>query len=1035
METILGVPANTLLAILLAQLAVISLFFVYMALRHRVPFRLGLRNLTRRKGQTILIISGLALSTLIMTSALGIGDTVDFSVRSGVYESLGGIDVQITTTPVRQAEGLGFGGGGPAPAPGGDAASWFSAGIAPAVASLVGDGADSAVDGVAPLAIQTLPVVNSGTNLSEAAVEIRGIGMVTGEGLLEPAGLSDLAAGEVLVNTSLADRLDVSPGDELLLIKGRPTPVIVAAVVPDGELAGSGPALIQPLASVQELFGQPEMITALMVSNVGDAESGSAGSATTVAQLTDLVDGLTINPVKQDQLDAAAASAEFITTLFVTFGTFSILSGILLIFLIFSVLAAERRSELGMGRAVGLQRSDLVRQFVTEGLAYDAVAALVGATAGVIAALLLAGIITRLLGAGDLEITPRVSPRSVAIGYSLGLVISFVTITLSAIRVSRVNIIAAIRDLDLPNLPRESQWTLFVHPFTVWRAALARAGSGNRREALRLFFLAGPKAVLSFWLGLLARGPVLMALGYLFAWVGVNVAEQAGVYGLGVSLFFIGFAQAAAWLLVPARLAYTVAGFMLIVYWSLPVREAGRLAELSSGPGDFFISGIFLVGGAIMLFLYNADSILNLFAGFLGRLGSLLPVARVAVAYPVKARGRTATTLAMFSLVVFTLVGTTTITNTFSNFLNSETGSGGYDVLVETNPFNPVPAEDVEQAVADLAAEGTIPAPQAVASSRFAPVTAQSETMAGPAGYVVNGVDDAFFASQRLELAGIARGYDGADAVWQAVQNDPSLIVIDGFSVDRAGDPTFQPDEDAFFVSSISAADSEFEPVEVTIRGADGSETTFTVVGVLGSAPSFYGALMNEPAAAGLGITEPNRFFVRLPEATDARPVGNAIESALSGYGVQTTLPKEQLDAGRESIRSIFFLIQGFIALGLLIGVTALGVITIRAVVERRQQIGVLRAIGFQRGMVQSVFLFEGLFVAGLGTLIGYALALSFAYNLYLQVAADQGLAFLPPWPALIGIAAAIVLSSLLTTWLPARSTTHVTIAEALRYE
>ena len=108
---------------------------------------------------------------------------------------------------------------------------------------------------------------------------------------------------------------------------------------------------------------------------------------------------------------------------------------------------------------------------------------------------------------------------------------------------------------------------------------------------------------------------------------------------------------------------------------------------------------------------------------------------------------------------------------------------------------------------------------------------------------------------------------------------------------------------------------------------------------------------------------------------------------------------------------------------------------TIRAVVERRQQIGILRAIGFQRGMVQSVFLAEGLFVSGLGTVIGYGLALTFAYNLYLQVAAGQGLAFLPPWPALIGIAVAIVFASLLTTWLPARATSKVTIAEALRYE
>ena len=43
-------------------------------------------------------------------------------------------------------------------------------------------------------------------------------------------------------------------------------------------------------------------------------------------------------------------------------------------------------------------------------------------------------------------------------------------------------------------------------------------------------------------------------------------------------------------------------------------------------------------------------------------------------------------------------------------------------------------------------------------------------------------------------------------------------------------------------------------------------------------------------------------------------------------------------------------LIQGFMGLGLVVGVAALGVISARAVVERRQQIGVLRAIGFRRG-------------------------------------------------------------------------------------
>ena len=81
------------------------------------------------------------------------------------------------------------------------------------------------------------------------------------------------------------------------------------------------------------------------------------------------------------------------------------------------------------------------------------------------------------------------------------------------------------------------------------------------------------------------------------------------------------------------------------------------------------------------------------------------------------------------------------------------------------------------------------------------------------------------------------------------------------------------------------------------------------------------------------------------------------------------------------------------------------------------------------------MFLFEGIFVSGLAAIIGYGLALTFAYNLYLQVAADQGLAFLPPWGALAGIGVAIIAASLLTAWLPARATAQVVIADALRYE
>ncbi|MEZ4663952.1 MAG: hypothetical protein R2911_40985 [Caldilineaceae bacterium] len=56
-----------------------------------------------------------------------------------------------------------------------------------------------------------------------------------------------------------------------------------------------------------------------------------------------------IDPLnKATMLQAATAGGAIFTTVFSLFGIFSILAGVMLIFLIFVMLAAERRSEMGM---------------------------------------------------------------------------------------------------------------------------------------------------------------------------------------------------------------------------------------------------------------------------------------------------------------------------------------------------------------------------------------------------------------------------------------------------------------------------------------------------------------------------------------------------------------------------------------------------------------------------------------------------------------------------------------------------------------
>jgi putative ABC transport system permease protein len=121
-------------------------------------------------------------------------------------------------------------------------------------------------------------------------------------------------------------------------------------------------------------------------------------------------------------------------------------------------------------------------------------------------------------------------------------------------------------------------------------------------------------------------------------------------------------------------------------------------------------------------------------------------------------------------------------------------------------------------------------------------------------------------------------------------------------------------------------------------------------------------------------------------------------------------------------------------SLGLVVGIAALGVIAARSVVERRQQIGMTRALGFQRGQVRLVFLLESSFVALLG--IGVALGLGFSGTLIDNISQNiRGLEYRVPWAELLLVIVVGYAASLLTTFLPARQASKVYPAEAVRYD
>ena len=83
--------------------------------------------------------------------------------------------------------------------------------------------------------------------------------------------------------------------------------------------------------------------------------------------------------------------------------------------------------------------------------------------------------------------------------------------------------------------------------------------------------------------------------------------------------------------------------------------------------------------------------------------------------------------------------------------------------------------------------------------------------------------------------------------------------------------------------------------------------------------------------------------LVRAADGVDAAALAPKLESAFVANGLEADSLDEVLEDAIAVSWTFNRLIQGFMGLGLIVGIAALGVISARAVVERRQQIGILQ--------------------------------------------------------------------------------------------
>ncbi|MFI8454638.1 FtsX-like permease family protein [Kitasatospora sp. NPDC085464] len=972
---------NLLVPVVGSVLAALLVLLV-VAVRQPVARRLALRQVARRRTEAALVVTGSVLGTAIIVASLVVGDTLNFSVRQQAYQTLGPVDERVVTT---------------------DAATGRA--VADRLRPLAGD---PAVDGVLTAQVAQASAVNR--SVPRPVAEPRVLAWQTD---LDAAGRFGAAGGDpglhgpapnpgqVVLNEPLARSLRTGSGQMITLyLYGQPVDYRVERVVPQQGLAGAGlggrvnrDVFLPPgaLDAASAAAGtQPLSVT--MVSNRGGVEGGEKLTDPVTAKIRTALgpdaSRALVDAPKHTVLQEAKRTGDVLGALFLMIGSFSIIAGALLLVNIFVMLAEERKPQLGMLRAVGLKRSRLVGSFTLEGAVYALAATVPGVAIGVGVGWGVALVAARIFrgwsaDGGGLSIVFAVTPTSLLNGAAIGLVIALTAIAATSTRISRFNVIAAIREQP------------------------AETGRGPRRRLL----------VVSTALAALCAVAAVPAIAR-------SQAEQTYLLpALAVALAVP--AARRAW---PRRAVVSAAAGLVLV-WSLTASVVRPRVFDTPSMAVYVILGSLAAFSAVILVSENQQVLFRPLRRIMARPTQQGLALRLAAAYPLSKRFRTGSTLVMYTLIALVLVLLTEI----SGLVNASVGqatrdaTAGYTLRLDYNP----------QAVGGDPLTALRPGQPASRVTAVTPLLTARGQATDPGHRTTRPLDTAVVGVPDGAIRNIAfrdrlPGLADDPAVWQALATDPQYVVVDGFFGSTGGP------QGKFFAPG--------DTLTLTDPGSGRSEQK-VIAGVLKSGLAFYPADGN--SATSYPLISGDQGVARQFGA-DARTAAALVRTApgVSPDDLAGQLQGEHLSAGLVASpiasdvhrlfaadTAFFQLMQGFLALGLLIGITGLGVVMVRAVRERRRTIGVLRALGCQARTVEHSFLWEGGFVALEGVLLGSVLGVLTTWLMYQKSSAFTGLegGFPIEWGPVLGLAGATLLASLLAALGPARHAARIRPALAVR--
>ena len=285
------------------------------------------------------------------------------------------------------------------------------------------------------------------------------------------------------------------------------------------------------------------------------------------------------------------------------------------------------------------------------------------------------------------------------------------------------------------------------------------------------------------------------------------------------------------------------------------------------------------------------------------------------------------------------------------------------------------------------------------------------------------------------------------DVAWLAfsfaqLAGEPQALAAAGGPLEEMIDATMVdgslvPGPDSLVVSRTVARDRGWTVgASVPLVGPDGAESTLRVTGVYEDSQilgPFYTGMDVYERLVPENLRTTSIMLASAAEGVSTDEVLAAVTDELTDIPIAMVQSKQQyIDVQTGGIDQLLSIIYALLGLALVIAV--LGIVNTLAlsVIERRTEIGMLRAVGMQRSQIRRTINLESTQIAVFGALIGAAVGVYLGWA-FVTVLADSGLTETTiPWGSIVVVLASSAVVGVLASLWPAHRAAKTGPLEAI---